>query len=113
MVARLNGGIDMTTSTGLRGLKINARFIIRGLLLVLAVVVVIQNTASVETKILFTSISMPRALLLSLAALIGYVIGVMSRPRAVVTAGVTIETPEMTDSSDGSGNGDGAVDDTQ
>ena len=44
-------------------------------------IVVLQNTESVETKILFFSITMPRALLLFLTALIGFIIGLLSSLR--------------------------------
>jgi uncharacterized integral membrane protein len=42
-------------------------------------IVVLQNTQAVETKILFTSFSMPRAVLLFGTAIIGFVLGGLSR----------------------------------
>ncbi|MFC1516465.1 lipopolysaccharide assembly protein LapA domain-containing protein [Thermodesulfobacteriota bacterium] len=44
-------------------------------------IVVLQNTESVETNILFFTITMPRALLLFLTALIGFIIGLLSSLR--------------------------------
>ena len=41
-------------------------------------IVLLQNTESVQTKILFFSFTMSRAALLFLTALIGFVIGVLS-----------------------------------
>ncbi|MBW1751686.1 MAG: LapA family protein [Deltaproteobacteria bacterium] len=41
-------------------------------------IVVLQNTESVQTKILFFTFTMPRAVLLFLTALIGFIIGVLS-----------------------------------
>ena len=46
-----------------------------GVLAVLMLVVVLQNTESVETRLLFATLSMPRALLLLITLLIGVVIG--------------------------------------
>lgn len=47
------------------------------LLVVLAIVVVLQNTESVETRLLFVEIAMPRAVLLFVTMLIGIVIGLV------------------------------------
>ena len=41
-------------------------------------IVVLQNTESVQTKILFFTFTMPRAVLLFLTVLIGFIIGVLS-----------------------------------
>jgi len=41
-------------------------------------IVILQNTESVQTKILFFSFTTPRAVLLFLTALIGFIIGVLS-----------------------------------
>ena len=41
-------------------------------------IVVLQNTERVQTQILFFTITMPRAVLLFLTALIGFIIGVLS-----------------------------------
>ena len=43
----------------------------------LLLIVIIQNTESVDTKLLFVTISMPRALLLVVMTLIGIAIGVL------------------------------------
>jgi len=44
-------------------------------------IVLLQNTGSVQTKILFFSFTMPRAVLLFLTALIGFIIGVLASLR--------------------------------
>ena len=46
-------------------------------LLILTVVVVLQNTEAVETKLLFMTLSMPRALLLFITLIAGIVIGLV------------------------------------
>ena len=48
------------------------------LLAMLVLIVVLQNTESVETKILFFSITMPRAALLFGALVVGFIIGVFT-----------------------------------
>jgi uncharacterized integral membrane protein len=49
------------------------------LILALSVgIIVLQNTESVQTKILFFTFTMPRAVLLFLTALIGFIMGVLS-----------------------------------
>ena len=54
------------------------KFIGIGLLVLLIIIVVLQNTERVDTNILFYTITMPRALLLAAAAAIGFIIGLMS-----------------------------------
>jgi uncharacterized integral membrane protein len=46
-------------------------------LVLLGVVIILQNTAQVETKILFLTITMPRAILLMGTTLIGFALGVL------------------------------------
>lgn len=46
-------------------------------LLVIVIIVVFQNTDAVETKLLFATITMPRALLLILTLLIGVIAGLL------------------------------------
>lgn len=41
-------------------------------------ILILQNTESVQTNILFFSFAMPRAVLLFLTALIGFIIGLLS-----------------------------------
>ena len=48
------------------------------LLALLVLIVVLQNTESVETKILFFSVTMPRAALLFGALVVGFIIGVFT-----------------------------------
>ena len=47
-------------------------------LLILIGIIVLQNTESVETKILFLTITMPRALLLMATAAFGFLIGLIA-----------------------------------
>jgi uncharacterized integral membrane protein len=46
-------------------------------LALLGVVIILQNTEPVETKLLFLSITMPRAVLLMGTTLIGFALGVL------------------------------------
>lgn len=55
----------------------NMKTIVLVILAIVAVVLMIQNTEQVETKILFITIAMPRALLLLVTLLIGVVIGIL------------------------------------
>lgn len=54
-------------------LKLFAAF----LLIVLVLVVIVQNTAPVETRLLFVTITMPRAALLAITMLIGVATGML------------------------------------
>ena len=45
--------------------------------MVLALIVILQNTQSVETKFLFVNITMPRAFLLMLTFLFGFISGLL------------------------------------
>lgn len=45
-------------------------------LAVLGIVIVLQNTDSVETNLLFVTVTMPRAVLLFITLLIGFVSGI-------------------------------------
>jgi uncharacterized integral membrane protein len=51
------------------------------ILAVLLLIVVFQNTAEVETKILFVHITMPRAVLLFITALAGFIAGMLVQRR--------------------------------
>ena len=55
----------------------NVKLIIIATLAILAAIVIFQNTQSVETKILFVSITMPRFILLAVTGLVGFAIGVL------------------------------------
>jgi len=46
-------------------------------LALLGVIIILQNTEPVETKLLFLSITMPRAILLMGTTLIGFALGVL------------------------------------
>ncbi len=45
---------------------------------ILAFIIFLQNTESVETRILFTKVAMPRAILLILTFLVGFVAGIIT-----------------------------------
>ncbi len=47
------------------------------ILALLGVIIILQNTEPVETKLLFLSITMPRAILLMGTTLIGFALGVL------------------------------------
>ncbi len=55
----------------------NAKQIILIVIAVLALIFIIQNTATVTVAFLFFEIAMPRAILLSFTILIGIIIGVL------------------------------------
>ena len=46
-------------------------------LAVLGIIIVSQNTDTVETRILFATVSMPRAVLLFITTAVGFVLGVL------------------------------------
>lgn len=54
------------------------KIIAMAVLALLVLVVVLQNTEAVETKVLFLTVTMPRAALLFGALVIGFVIGVVT-----------------------------------
>jgi len=47
------------------------------ILVLLGVIIILQNTEPVETKLLFLSIAMPRAILLMGTTLIGFALGIL------------------------------------
>ena len=47
-------------------------------LTVLVIVVVLQNTEPVETRLLFMTVTMPRAALLGLTVLVGFALGLLA-----------------------------------
>ena len=48
---------------------------------ILAIIVVAQNTQAVETRLLLVTVTMPRAILLLVTMLIGFVLGVLTAGR--------------------------------
>ena len=48
---------------------------------ILAIIVVAQNTQAVETRLLFVTVIMPRAVLLLITLLFGFVLGVLAAGR--------------------------------
>jgi uncharacterized integral membrane protein len=64
----------------------NIKIVLITVVVSLSVVVALQNTQQVETKFLFTSITMPRVLLLLSALALGFVIG-------FITAGLLRRKP--------------------
>ena len=59
------------------------KIIIATLLGILILIVVLQNTEAVETKLLFMSVTMPRAALLFGTLLVGFALGVLMAGRLV------------------------------
>lgn len=51
------------------------------ILALLVLIIIMQNTSPVETKILFVSFQLPRALLLFITTLIGFILGLLVRLR--------------------------------
>ena len=54
------------------------KIIVIVVLLLLALIVILQNTESVETKFLFWTLTLPRAFLLFLAFLSGFIAGLLA-----------------------------------
>ena len=71
------------TGSTLRRIK----FIVIAVLAVLVLIVALQNTANVETKLLFATVTMPRAILLFVMLLIGFVIGWLTGARFTLKRG--------------------------
>lgn len=53
------------------------RVIVVAVLAILSLVLVLQNTEAVETRILFATIEMPRAILLAITFLLGIIVGLL------------------------------------
>lgn len=58
-------------------LKSKFKIVTAVILAILLIVVILQNTDLVETRLLFATVEMPRAAMLALAMLVGFVIGVL------------------------------------
>lgn len=58
-----------------------AKLVGAAVLVMLVVIIVLQNTQSIETKILFMTITMPRAIMLIAAGVIGFLIGLLTALR--------------------------------
>ena len=59
-------------------MKSRIKIIVAAVLAVMVIIVVLQNTQAVETRILFATISMPRALLLFVTFGIGFITGIVT-----------------------------------
>ncbi len=57
---------------------VKVKWALMGILLVLVVIVALQNMTTVETRILFLTVSMPRAVLLLSVMAVGFVLGVLA-----------------------------------
>ncbi|MEX0654477.1 MAG: LapA family protein [Phycisphaeraceae bacterium] len=68
----------MTDSKPRMSNAVKVKLIIGVVLLALVVVLIGQNWTDVETHIFFASVTMPRAILLTLMLLIGFAIGVIA-----------------------------------
>jgi len=79
-----------------------AKLIIAAIVAAILIILILQNSEDVEIRILFATIIMPRAVLIVITALFGFVIGVLM---AMVYS--------RTDKSKSSGNSTGAVTDAQ
>jgi uncharacterized integral membrane protein len=55
----------------------NAKLFAIAVLVIAAIIVIVQNTAAVETRLLFATVTMPRAVLLLLTLSIGFVLGIL------------------------------------
>lgn len=57
------------------------KLVVLTIVAIIVLIVVLQNTASVETKLLFVTVTMPRAILLFGTFLIGFVLGLLVASR--------------------------------
>ena len=62
------------------------KLIFIAVLAIIVLIIAIQNTANVETRLLFATVTMPRAVLLFVMLAIGFVIGWLSGARFSLTA---------------------------
>jgi uncharacterized integral membrane protein len=60
------------------------KLVFAAVLLVLAVIVVLQNTETVETRILHLTLTLPRAALLFGAVIVGFVVGKLTTFRRLL-----------------------------
>lgn len=63
-----------------------AKIVVAAVLAILILIVVLQNTEAVETRILFTTITMPRAALLFGTLVVGFVVGILTAGRIATKA---------------------------
>ncbi len=70
----------------LKGTMNKLKVVAIALLALVVVVVVLQNTQAVDTKLLFFTVTMPRAALLFGTLIIGFVIGVLTAGHIVTIA---------------------------
>lgn len=54
------------------------RLALAALAALILIILILQNTEDVETRILFVTVVMPRAVLIAITALFGFVIGVLA-----------------------------------
>ena len=54
------------------------KILLMAVLALLAIIVVFQNTEAVETKLLFMTVTMPRAMLLIVVLLAGFILGLVA-----------------------------------
>ncbi len=66
---------------GERRLTNRIKIAVAAVVAILAIIVIFQNTEVVETRLLFITVSMPRALLLIVTLLLGWVLGLMTAVR--------------------------------
>ena len=59
----------------------DAKVVVAGVLAILAAIIAFQNTESVRTVLLVTSVTMPRAMLLFATGTLGFVAGAVLYPR--------------------------------
>ena len=71
--------------------KNKAKFIIVLVISLLTLILILQNTMAVETRVLFMTITMPRALLLLVTFLVGFITGLIGM--SVIT-GKSSKKPE-------------------
>ena len=69
-----------------------AKIIAAAVVAILMLIIVLQNTEAVETRVLFTSVTMPRAALLFGALVVGFVVGLLTAGRITTKSKETPQT---------------------
>lgn len=68
---------DNNQGTTMESLKKHSKTIIAAVLAILVLIIIFQNTETVETRILWITISMPRAVLLAITFALGALFGIL------------------------------------
>lgn len=77
-----------------------AKLIGAAIVALLTIIVLVQNTESVSTKLLFVTVTMPRSILLLVTLLGGFILGLLTPSRLLANARKAGQGPEDESSQD-------------